>query len=397
MEQMISVERAKWLIDEHVSAMTPKLISLKHASGLRLAEDVFSSHDIPAYPQSSMDGYAFAFQDGINNYILDGEMAAGSTRSFTLQQGCAVRIFTGAAVPPGADTVVMQEKTALQDGKLVFGDAKLKKGDNVRTEGSEIEKNTLALPSGTILTPALVGFLAGMGIAEVLAYTRPTIGIIITGNELQQPGLELAYGQVFDSNSFALQAALNQLQIDNISIAYAPDNKAVLQETLKRMLQDTDMILVTGGVSVGDYDFTMDAFEHCGVQKIFHKVKQKPGKPLLFGIHGTKPVFGLPGNPASVLSCFYQYVFPAIGKLMNKPCLLEAKKATLKAGFQKPVGLTQFLKAYFDGVEVELLTGQESYKLSSFSKANCLALIPENVGSLMQGAEITIHLLPQTI
>jgi molybdopterin molybdotransferase len=322
-------------------------------------------------------------------------MAAGSNHQFQLKPGFAVRIFTGAAVPSGADTVLMQEKSAIQDDHLQLTDLQLRKGDNLRQAGSEIQKGAKALSKGHLLNAASIGFLAGMGISSVKVYPKPRVAILVTGNELQIPGTPLEYGQVYESNSLTLKACLSQLHIKVVEVLHSGDNRLQLHAMLEQALETSDLILMTGGVSVGDYDFTMDAFESCGVKQVFHKIKQKPGKPLLFGIKNEKTVFGLPGNPASVLTCFYEYVIPAIGRMTHSPKSIESKQVPLEHDHQKPAGLTHFLKAWYNGQTVSLQIGQESYKLSSFASANCLAVFPEAETTFHKGQLVDIHLLPQ--
>ena len=395
METMITVQRANALIAESIRPLEPVSLPLSDTSGLVLAEDVFSHYDIPTYPQSSMDGYAFAFEEGKSTYVLEGEMAAGSNHQFQLKPGHAVRIFTGAAVPPGADTILVQEKSAIQEGQLQVNDLQLKKGDHVRPVGSEIERGAKALSKGHLLNAASIGFLAGIGISSVKAYPKPKVTILVTGNELQMPGTPLEYGQVYESNSLTLKACLSQLHIKTVEVLQSGDNRLQLHAMLAQALETSDLILMTGGVSVGDYDFTMDAFESCGVKQVFHKIKQKPGKPMLFGTKDEKAVFGLPGNPATVLTCFYEYVIPAIGRMMHSPKSIEIKQVPLEHDHQKPAGLTHFLKGLYNGQTVSLKTGQESYKLSSFASANCLAVFPEGETVFNKGQLIDIHLLPQ--
>jgi molybdopterin molybdotransferase len=392
MKEMISVDEARQIIQQYPVALPSETRSLQDASGLVLAKDIFAPNSIPAYPQSSMDGYAIRFDGGRWPLKLTGEMAAGSNREFTLKQGEAIRIFTGAAVPAGADTVLIQEKARVEGNLLYIEDPNLQAGANVRPVGSEIEKGHKALPKGTLLTPAAIGFLAGIGVVEVEAIPPPRISVIVTGNELQNPGQPLEYGQVYEANSFTLLAALKQIGIEPLALYRSGDDPLQLTDILTNALEASDVVLMTGGVSVGAYDFTTAAFDACGVQKVFHKVKQKPGKPILFGVNGRKLVFGLPGNPASVLTCYYQYVLPALSLLSEKEVRLPIKMALLKSDFNKPAGLTHFLKGFFDGTSVELLSGQESYKLNSFAKANCLTEISEETTSLTSGTEVRIHL-----
>jgi molybdopterin molybdotransferase len=391
---MISVSEAKNIIQENVERLSSVLLSLEHAAGLILAKDIYSPRNIPAFPQSGMDGYAIAFGSIGKPIVLKGEQAAGSNQHSIVTKGTAVRIFTGAVVPEGADTVVMQEKIKIVDGILQIEDNNLKKGDNVRLSGTEITKDALALPAGTKLTPAAIGFIAGMGIASVQVIPNPRISIIVTGNELQGPGTNLEYGKVYESNSFSIVAALKQINIEHIDIYKSVDDKEALIKILNEALSKSNIVLMTGGVSVGDYDFTVIASENCGVQKVFHKIKQKPGKPIFFGRKAEKLFFGLPGNPASVLTCFYEYVLIALEKMTGQKIQLEINQAPVSSSYKKASGITHFLKGIFDGVQVHLPEGQESYKLNSFARANCLVMIPESVTEVQAGENVEIHLLP---
>ena len=394
---MISVTEAKKIISENVSPFQPVTLKLQESSGLILAEDVYATTDIPAFPQSSMDGYAFSFAGWKQHKRLkiSGEVAAGNNEMFKLTPGNAVRIFTGAAVPAGADTVIMQEKTQVENGELRIEDEMLRQGNSVRSKGSEIKAGELALEKESTLFPAAIGFLAGIGITEVKVYANPSISIIITGNELQQPGTPLQHGQVYESNSFALNAVLKQRSIQNIQILYATDKPEIVTATLKKALEQSDVVLLTGGISVGDYDFVLQAATECGVEKLFHKIKQRPGKPLYFGKRENKVIFGLPGNPSSVLTCFYQYVLPALEKLSKRKLSLQTVRVHLGKAFQKTAGLTNFLKGFYDGKTAIPLDAQESFRLSSFAKANCLIQIEEEVTSLNEGELVDVYLLPQ--
>lgn len=394
---MISVTEAKKLISENTFSLEPVSLLLKDAAGLILAQDVYARTDIPAFPQSSMDGYAFSFAGWkqFKHLKITGEVAAGSNEAFELEPENAVRIFTGAAVPNGADTVIMQEKVQVENGELKIEDESLEEGNSVRPKGSEIKAGALALEKENILSPAAIGFLAGLGITEVKAYPNPSISIIITGNELQQPGKPLQHGQVYESNSFALEAVLQQLHIPYVQVYYATDKLEAVIATLEKALQQSDVVLLTGGVSVGDYDLVLQSATQCGVGKLFHKIKQRPGKPLYFGRKHYKLVFGLPGNPSSVLTCFYQYVIPALEKLSKRKIDLQTIKAPLAKAFQKNTGLTHFLKGFYNGKIAAPLDAQESYRLSSFAKANCLIQIDEDITSLKEGDLVDVYLLPQ--
>ncbi len=394
---MITVEEAKEIVKTHSRPLPPAVIALTNASNTILAADIFSGIDMPSFPQSAMDGYAFCFEDfeAGRPLQIEGEIPAGSNTVSSLKKNSAVRIFTGAPVPPRADTVVMQEQTERKEDKLFILQSKIVAGTNVRLQGSDIKKGALALERGALLTPGAIGFLAGLGITEVSIYPAPRVSIIVTGKELTQPGQTLEYGKVYESNSFTLQAALKQLHIDSVSVKCVDDNINLLVDAINEALQKTDILLITGGVSVGDYDFVLPALSKCGVSTLFHKVKQRPGKPLYFGQTQDQLVFGLPGNPSSVLTCFYEYVLIALQQLMNrtKPWLQELS-LPIATDFAKPAGLTHFLKGNYTNSEVKPLTAQESYRLSSFALANCLIKVPEEITELKKGDAVNVHILP---
>ncbi|MET4140986.1 gephyrin-like molybdotransferase Glp [Pedobacter sp. UYP1] len=392
---MISVSEAKNLIDQNIKTLSPTKFPIQECCGHILAEDVFALCDIPAFQQSSMDGYAIRFEDRLNPLTLIGEMAAGTTMRLKIGKGQTTRIFTGAALPEGADTVVMQEKVTLQDGDINILDTQLIPGAHVRAIGAEIKASALAIKHGHLLNAAAIGFLAGIGISEVVVYPMPEVSIIITGKEFCPPGKTLEFGQVYESNSYTLKAALTQAGIFNIKILYAADDLKILQETLVIALQQSDAVLLTGGVSVGDYDYVALAAAQSGVRKIFHKVKQKPGKPLYFGLHTSTPIFGLPGNPSSVLSCFYNYVLPALSKMANKDYPLKKTEATLTEAYQKPSGLTHFLKGFYQDGMVKPLYAQESFRLSSFAQANCMICLNEHQENFKENEIVVILLLPE--
>jgi molybdopterin molybdotransferase len=404
-EEMVNVTQAKKVILEHAVELTPVQLSLSRAAGMVLAKDVYAAINIPAYAQSSMDGYAFSFTDWKSNTTLKikGVMAAGSSETEALSPGNAIRIFTGAPVPAGADTVVMQEKTTIENDSLYIEDENMKQGVNVRLKGSEIKAGDLAVAKDSLLMPAAIGFLAGIGVTEVLVYPYPTVSIIVTGNELQSPGQPLQPGQVYESNSFSLQAALKQLHFTEVKVYKAEDTLETVKQVLNEALQKSDIVFLTGGVSVGDYDFVAAAATENGIEKVFHKIKQKPGKPFYFGKkarlndavgQGSKLVFGLPGNPASVLTCFYEYIEPALKQIVKQKTGLKVLQAPLAEPFKKTAGLTHFLKGFYDGKKVTALHAQESYRLSSFANANCLIKINEEVTVCEKGEIVEIHLLP---
>lgn len=376
--------------------MPAKPLPLRDAAGLVLAADVFAPQDIPAFRQSAMDGYAFAFRNWAGQPLpVTATIPAGHTTRTTLAAGKAARIFTGAPMPDDADTVVIQEKTEVAVTGLHIRDEVIRAGANVRPIGSEARKGALALAAGTRLTPAAIGFLATLGLDEVAVHARPRIQVIVTGNELQTPGHPLEHGQVYEANSYTLCAALAQLQLHNIPVHHAPDHAQQLQAIIAEALDTADVLLLTGGVSVGDYDYVAQALGNCGVKTLFHKVAQKPGKPLFAGRLKDKLVFGLPGNPSSVLTCFYEYVLPVIEQKMGIiHSSVQAQTLVLRNAYQKAAGLTHFLKGQCDAGGVTLLTGQESYKLHSFAVANCLVQLDADQTSFAAGDPVIVHRLP---
>jgi molybdopterin molybdotransferase len=395
--EFISVAEARDLITKHTEVLSPVKVSLMDAAGLVLSENVLAKTDVPPFNQSSMDGYAFNYESWKKSGLLNiqGEVAAGSAANEPIGPQTTVRIFTGAAIPDGADTVAMQEKIKIDAGNLLIEDDNLIKGSNVRTKGSEIIYGTLALTKGTLMTPAAIGFLAGVGVNEINIYPNPSVSIILTGDELQSPGNVLQHGQVYESNSFALNAVLRQTGISTIDFFSSKDDLETLTNVIAKAIDTSDVVLLTGGVSVGDYDFVVRAAAANDVEKIFHKIRQKPGKPLFFAKKGKKMVFGLPGNPASVLSCFYEYVLPALGQMSQRETALKSIKVPLKTALKKPAGLTQFLKGYYNGDSAIDLNAQESFRLSSFAKANCLIKLEEGKAELKENDLVEIHLLPE--
>jgi molybdopterin molybdotransferase len=396
MKSMITVSEAKQLVRANAARLPATSLSLDEAAGSVLAADVHALYDIPAYDQSSMDGYAFRFSDWHpgEQLLIEGEMQAGQDLPLTLAQGRTARIFTGAPVPKGADTVIMQEKALVENNRLTIQDKTLTEGSYVRPKGSEIRAGDLALPAGSRLTPAAIGFLAGLGLKKVSVYPRPRISILVTGKELAEPGQPLGFGKVYESNSHTLAAALDQLHVKAVHTASIDDDLLLLQAAMGDALEKSDILLVTGGASVGDYDFLSGAASRCGITTVFHKVKQRPGKPLFVGKKDDRLVFGLPGNPASVLTCFYEYVIPALEELTGLRQLIQSMLLPLGIAWEKSAGLTHFLKASWSAEGVVPLDAQESYRMHSFARANCLICLKEEDTSFRAGDLVEVHLLP---
>jgi molybdopterin molybdotransferase len=392
---LLNVNEAKSAILQQVKTLTPIKLALMEALGHVLAADIYATLDIPAFKQSSMDGYAVRFEDRMNALSIVGEMAAGTSSAISITNGETARIFTGAPVPDGADTVVMQEKVTVESDHITIQDPLLKHASNTREKGSEVKSGALAIQKGTFLTPAALGFLAGIGETEVLVYPMPKVGIILTGKELQSPGKPLSAGQVYESNSFSLRGALAKAGVDEVSIYFADDDLQTLTDILATAIDANDLVVLTGGVSVGDYDFVVEAAMRCGVEKIFHKVKQKPGKPLYFGTVENKLIFGLPGNPSSVLNCFYQFVLPAVEAVSGRAVNDRLVEAILETPYEKAAGLTHFVKAIYSNGYVKPLGAQESFRMSSFANANCMIRLEENSTSCSKGDKVMVYLLPE--
>lgn len=396
MYSMISVSEALQRIEAEISPLQKIDIELRHALQYLLAEDLFATIDSPPFAQSAMDGYAFRFEDlqTQNIFPVQDQVQAGDTRSIFLQQKHCIRIFTGAPIPQGADTVIMQEHTESASEGITFLSLPTEAGANVRLQGSQIKKGSLIGQLGHQLNPASMGYFAGFGFEKIRVFDRPRVAIIITGQELVKLGNELLHGQVYESNSVMLEAALQEGGFEKLRIYYAEDTLEATMQALETAMASADVVLLTGGISVGDFDFVSMAMDECGIEKILYKVKQKPGKPFCFGKRKGNLIFALPGNPASVFTCFCEYVVPALRKLKGLPFLPNNRvRAQLTTSYSKKAGLTHFVKAKQIGSEVSILEGQESYKLSAFVTANALVSLPEESTQWQTGDWVEVHTL----
>ncbi|QQS29370.1 MAG: molybdopterin molybdotransferase MoeA [Sphingobacteriales bacterium] len=393
---MISVSEAIALVLAYSPKLPPQTKTLLDSLGCVTADNIFAQTDIPPFDQSAMDGYAFRFEDWNSQHPLKiaGEIPAGQIASNILPPNFAMRIFTGAAVPPGADTVVMQEKAELQNNgqkALIIRDLELKKGANIRPSGSQIRQGDLALPQGSLITAGAIGYLAMLGISNLSVYPRPRITLMITGNELTSPGEVLPPGKVFECNSFSLTAALRSIHIQPVAVCFAPDDKQQISSQVQTTAPNSDLIILTGGVSVGNYDFVPEALTSCGTKTLFHKVKQKPGKPMYAGVLNNTLIFGLPGNPAAVLTGFYRYILPAIKSMMNLPLPQSTSIYHLADNYPKKTGLSFLLKGkIISRDEVMPLPNQLSYLMDSFAEADCLIELEENKADYQKGDEVTV-------
>jgi molybdopterin molybdotransferase len=391
---MISVEQALDIVQNNiVSTLKFERIDVKKAMGCILNEDIISPIDMPPFRQSAMDGYALCL-NGESTYNIIGEVKAGDHYQPNLKKGEAVRIFTGAPVPESANAVVMQEKVTIKQREL-FLESAVSVDDNIRPLGEQVTKGQIALKKGTSVSPAAIGFITSLGITEIVVYTQPSIAIVVTGNELVEAGKDLAFGQIYGSNAVMLTSALNKSGFQNVSSFKVDDDYNNTLDVLGQVISNHDVVLVSGGISVGDYDFVGKALLELGVEQVFYKVKQKPGKPFFFGKKEKKIVFALPGNPAAALSCFYVYVNPALQKMSGNMNYTSAKiKARSESDYTKKGDRSHFLKAIYRNGRAEILDGQSSSMLHTFALANAIVYVPETVDSIKINDEVEVILLP---
>lgn len=391
---MISVEQAIALVHEHsVQSGRTETVGLSESNGCVLSEDVLSPIDMPPFRQSAMDGYALRLHDTVA-YTIRGEIRAGDGKHPVLQLGEAVRIFTGAPVPDTADAVIMQENVRVEK-RILKVEKPVSAGENIRPLGAQVKKREIALSRGTKLSPAGIGFLASLGIAKIPVFKKPAVAIVSTGDELIESHQRLTRGKIYESNGAMLLSALTNLGYSGVPVFKVGDDAQKTRDLLDGLIREREVVLITGGISVGDCDFVGKALRALEFETVFYKVKQKPGKPLLFGKKGSTLVFALPGNPASALTCFYIYVYPALRKMAGETDFQMGK--TIKKStsyFMKKGRRAQFLKAVCQGDKVCILQGQSSAVLQSFASANALVYMPETANEIKPDAGVEVIVLP---
>jgi len=392
---MISVKDAIKLVKNNCEPLLKAAIKpLEKSGNYTLYKDIYSPIDMPPFRQSAMDGYALNIHEA-SNYKLIGEIKAGDDKSPILKTGEAVRIFTGSPVPDSANTVIMQEKVIANNDSISIDDGAVSSNQNIRHKGEQVVKGDLALKKGTKLTPAAIGYLTGLGITEVSVYKKPSIAIVTTGNELIEAGKPLNHGKIYESNSKMLQNALYNLKFYDIIIHKIEDDYDKTYSTLNTLINTKDLVIISGGISVGDYDFVGKALQQLNVEQHFYKVMQKPGKPLYFGKKDNTTIFALPGNPAAALTCFYLYVYIALQKIMNRTTVeLPRTEAKSNSTFKKPGNRPQFLKAIYKDETVTILEGQSSAMLQTFALSNALVFMPDNVNQINVNDTVEVILLP---
>ncbi|WP_125720397.1 molybdopterin molybdotransferase MoeA [Flavobacterium ustbae] len=386
---MIKVEEAIAIIEANSTKMSTKQIAVSKALGYILANKVISPINMPPFRQSAMDGYAFKHSIR-HQYDIVGTSQAGDHSNIKLKATEAIRIFTGAYVPDDADTVVMQEHVMASKESILIATMPEKQA-NVRSKGEQIEKDHVVFEANTLITPAAIGFLACLGITEVEVFKKPKVAILVTGNELVAPGEKLKKGKIYESNSIMLEAALQTIGIEKTKLYRVKDNLKATKKALAAILKKNDIVLISGGISVGDYDFVKEALLQNDVKELFYKINQKPGKPMFFGSKNETLVFALPGNPASSLTNFYIYVVPAVKYRMGFTAIHRPKVVRkLNSEIRNNTGKTLFLKAKYDETSVTVLDGQSSAMLNTFAVANSLLIVPENVENYEKGQEVVL-------
>ena len=387
---MISVQEALEIIKQHQYVALPIEKELAFCLNYTLAQDIFSPIAMPPFNQSAMDGYAINMQEN-STYSLVGEVKAGDAANYILEPGQAVRIFTGAEVPATANAVVMQEKVEkLNDNTVVIQETP-KEDQNIRDKGEQIKNDDLAITQNTILTPSVISFLASLGINSVKVYPKPKVAIVVTGSELITPGAPYEQGKIYESNSIMLATTLQQENIIDYSVHKVADNYQSTEELLKKVITENDFVLVSGGISVGDYDFVGKALKALNTEQLFYKIKQKPGKPLFFGKNNKTYIFALPGNPASALTCFYIYALPMLRSFSMHPSpYLKRKQKKISHNYTVKGIRAQFLKANYQKDFVEILGLQSSAMVHGFNNSNCLAFVKENTNELTKNELIEI-------
>lgn len=368
-----------------------------------LAEDVDSPIDVPSHTNSAMDGYAVNGLDIPNTdevqLKLIGTAWAGRPYDGEVQRGECVRIMTGAVMPTGTDTVVIQEHVHVAD-ELVTIDNETKPGKNVRQAGEDVKAGESVLSKGELLSPAHIGMLASLGVAEAPVVRKLKVAFFSTGDELSSLSMsqeqELGEGQIYDSNRYSLYGMLTRLNVERLDLGVVPDKPELIRETFERASEVADVIVTSGGVSVGDADFVSDILHEIG-DVAFWKLAMRPGRPLAFGKLGDAVFFGLPGNPVAVMVAFYEFVQPAIRGMMGSkntrpfrfrvPCTSTLRKSSGRTEYQRGI---MYLNE--DGQTVVRTTGKQGAgRLSSMCSANCIIVMEPGEGNLGVGDMVEVQ------
>jgi molybdopterin molybdotransferase len=404
---MISVEKALKTILANFRPLSLEKVNILEARARVIGEDIFTTRNIPSADNSAMDGYAVRHIDTkgatkVNPLRLKviEEIPAGKIPKKRLKKGEAARIMTGAVIPDGADSVLRQEDTQ-KIGKLVEIYAAVKKNQDIRFAGEDVKKGELVISRGSIIGPAQIGMLASLGRTFVNVHRRPHVAIMATGNELVDIKSEPPPGKIVNSNSYALAAQVLECGGIPLVMSITKDKKSYLQKKFKAALQ-ADLIISSGGVSVGDYDLVKDVMAEMGNTMRFWQVAMKPGKPLAFGAIKDVPLFGLPGNPVSTMVSFEQFVRPCLLKMQgHKNIFRRTTKAFSTQEIQKRAGVKHFIRAIVkkkkDQYIVSTTGNQGSGILKSMVVANALIVLEENKTQVKKGDIVTVQLLDDSL
>lgn len=394
------VEQARKLIGQFLHPVTEsEEIDILQACHRTLAADVRSPMNVPPHDYSSMDGYAVRHEDLATAGIMlqkIGTAFAGNAFGGAVDKGECVRIMTGAMIPQGADAVIMQEHVKADGDKITFANP-AKKMQNIRLVGEDIKYNDVVLGKGKRIGPAEMGLLASLGFAKVRVVRKLKVAIFSTGDELVQPGNTLGSSQIYDSNRYSLTGLLTELGAEILDMGSIRDDKETLRAAFNSAAESADVVITSGGASVGDADYVKQLLDEIG-EVVFWKIAMKPGKPLAYGKVGKAHFFGLPGNPVSAMVTFQQFVRNALWVLMGQ----EAKqiftfKAKLTNTIKKAPGRTEFQRGILSqdsqgNWEVKTTGDQGSGILSSMSRANCYIILPTEQGSVEPGAMVDVQL-----
>ncbi len=397
----LSVDEALDRILGRVGALQPVSVPLPEALGLVLAEEVRSSEDHPGFDNSAVDGYAVRSRDLAEGEVLLevlGEVYAGRVSRIPVGPGQALRIATGGPMPSGADAAVMVEETWEQDGRVRIRGPILP-GQNVRRAGEALRKGQPIMSPGRVLDPAALGMAATVGRAFLRCHPRPRVAVLSTGDELVEPGIPLEPGQVYNSNSYALEALVRLAGGQPRRLEVLPDRLEVLQEGLAQAAAGADLVVTSAGVSMGERDLVRTALEALGGELDLWKVRMRPGKPLAFGMLGGVPMIGLPGNPVSSMVGFEVFVRPVLLRMAGHPPQARPRhRARLAEAVDKPRDLRVFARCILeeasDGpVRLRLTGPQGSGILLSMLEAEVLAVLPEGKARMEAGEEVEVLLL----
>ncbi len=404
---MIKVEEALKTILEGIHPLGFENIPITSALGSVLGEDIVSGRNIPPLANSAMDGYAViaadtAFAGKTKPAVLDvlEDVPAGKVATQPIRKGQAIRIMTGAPLPEGADAVMRVEDTEAEGSRVkIFVAAST--GLDIREAGEDVKAGELVIPRGSVIRAAEIGMLAALGRSYISVHQRPVVAIVSTGDELVEVDQAPGPGRIVNSNGYSLAALVLEAGGVPLQVGIARDNREDLLEKFKAAAR-ADIVISSGGVSVGDYDLVKDIMAEVGSRIQFWRVAMRPGRPLAFGLLEGKPLFGLPGNPVSTMVSFEQFIRPAIFKMRGYRNLFrKAVRATMVEGYEKKLGLKYFLRARVemrDGKYVASLTGEQgSGILKSMVLANGLVVLPEDVAAVKPGGEVSVQLLDDSL